>query len=271
MRTAVVRSGALAGLGLLSASVFMALPARAEDLNAEAVRARVRAATVTLPKKGCAGAIVQQERLVVTAAHCVPRRAQSVTVRLPDQRAVESSVLHLDRTRDVALLELAQGSGATPLELLPDLPTAGGRVLFVGRIDRSSRAQSAEIQRVGKCPSLPGIEDAVFTNIQAKPGDSGSPVVDESLRVVGVIHGGSACHIVAPTASLTPAIAAAQAGLPVPDPAPSEAEATPSPALPNAADEPALRRYQVGPFVFERIANGFRFKFDFDFRVGSEE
>ncbi len=208
----------------------------------------------------------------MTAAHCVPRAAQSVTVRLADRRAVPGSVLHLDRTRDVALLELAQTSGATPLELAADVPSAGASVLFVGRIDRPSRVQTAEVRRIGRCPSLPGIEDAVFTNIEAKPGDSGSPVVDESLRVVGVIHGGSACHIVAPTASLAPAIAAAGSGLPAAAvAAPSDADSAGASAAGEGDAEPALRRYQVGPFVFERIQNGFRFKFDFDFRLGSSE
>ena len=86
-----------------------------------------------------------------------------------------------------------------------------------------------------------------------------------------MIHGGSACHIVAPTASLAPAIAARDSGQPLdgaPDVAP---EISTGSAGVGAADEPALKRYQVGPFVFERIANGFRFKFDFDFRVGSDE
>lgn len=255
----------------MSSCLFTALPAGAADLDAEAARARVRAATVTLPRKGCAGAVVHQDRLVITAAHCVPRGAPSVRVRLPDQRAAAGSVLHLDRTRDVALLELDRASGAAPLELASDAPSAGEKVLFVGRIDRPSRVQTAAIQRIGRCPSLPGIEDAVFTSIQAKPGDSGSPVVDESLRVVGVIHGGSACHIVAPTASLAPAIAARGAGLPVDGSDDAAPEVAPENADPSALDEPALKRYQVGPFVFERIANGFRFKFDFDFRVGSDE
>jgi hypothetical protein len=171
----------------------------------------------------------------------------------------------------VALLELEQASGAAPLELSPDAARPGGRVLFVGRRDRRTRAQSATVQRIGRCPSLPDIEDAVFTSIQAKPGDSGSPIVDESLRIIGVIHGGSACHIVAPTASLAPVIAAARPGEPgaaLPA-APSDSAEPEAPA--DASEEPALRRYQVGPFVFERIANGFRFKFDFDIRLGSDE
>ncbi|HMJ14637.1 MAG TPA: serine protease [Polyangiaceae bacterium] len=276
MRTSSGLPRVRAGLLLLSSSLLAAAPALASanaDLNAAETRARVRAATVTLPAKGCAGSVVGSDRLVVTAAHCVPRGAESVAVRLPDRRSLQSSVLHLDRMRDVALLELEQPSGAAPLELAADVPAPGGHVLFVGRIDRASRAQTAEVKRIGRCPSLPDIDDAVFTNIKAKPGDSGAPIVDESLRVIGVIHGGSACHIVAPTRSLAPAIDAAKAGQPQPGPsvvdsAPTEADDPAARA--NGAEEPALRRYQVGPFVFERIPSGFRFKFAFDFGFGSE-
>jgi hypothetical protein len=58
------------------------------------------------------------------------------------------------------------------------------------------------VERLAPCPSLPTVHDAIFTSIDALPGDSGSPLVDAKLRVIGVIHGGVRCHIASPVAPL---------------------------------------------------------------------
>jgi S1-C subfamily serine protease len=61
-----------------------------------------------------------------------------------------------------------------------------------------------ELERLGRCPSLPGVPQALFTSLHGEKGDSGAPVVDHKLQVVGLVHGGAACSVAAPTAEIVP-------------------------------------------------------------------
>jgi len=75
----------------------------------------------------------------------------------------------------------------------------GETVLFAGRNDFGRPLGRAVVERLGPCPSLPQVPDAIFTTIEARRGDSGSPIVDERYRIVGLVHGGARCRIAAPT------------------------------------------------------------------------
>jgi S1-C subfamily serine protease len=192
---------------LALAAALLFVPAAADGRDAKAPRLlllernRVAAATVTLPFKSCAGSIAGGNTQVLTAAHCIPEGVEELDVVFRG-RKLRAMVALIDRTRDTALLALDEALDVQPLELAVDLPKRGDRVLFVGRTDRPSKTQIAQVLKLGRCPSLPGVSDAVFTDLDAKPGDSGAPIVDSKLRIVGVIHGGASCHIAAPTAAL---------------------------------------------------------------------
>jgi S1-C subfamily serine protease len=218
-----------------------------------AQRDRVARATVVLPEKSCAGSVAGDREHVVTAAHCVLDDATSVRVRFSEGTNVTSSIAHIDRDADIALLRLEAPAPTTiePLPLSSVLPQRGSRVLFVGRTDRPSRTQVVRVERLGRCPSIPGQRQALFTSVQARPGDSGAPLLHPELGVVGVIHGGAACHIAAPTASLAKALAVDQTS-PRPS-APDPAPIAPSPDA-DAGDD---------GWFFERTGKGFRFRWNF--------
>jgi S1-C subfamily serine protease len=257
------------GLALLFgiASLAVAAPSAAaparrsstKDLLAQ--RDRVAQASVTIPAKMCAGSVVGERTRVLTAAHCIPEGSDRLAVKLRDGELVDSTLEYLDRDADMALLRLDHPAPVTPLALSQKAPAAGDSVLFVGRIDRRSRAQVASVERVGRCPSLPGVPTALFTTLKARPGDSGAPVLDRNLRVVAVVHGGASCEIAAPTLDLAKQIAAGT--LPaLPAPA-TPSPATPSPTTPDAAADPTADVYKFGPAVFERTPSGFKFRWSF--------
>lgn len=225
-----------AALGTAGTSV-----ARESARSLASERPRVAAATVTLPERSCAGAVAGDREHVVTAAHCVAEDATRVEVRFVQGGVTSSVVEHIDREADLALLRLDRAASAEPLALADDLPRAGERVLFVGRVDRRSRTQVARVERLGRCPSLPGQPRALFTSVQARPGDSGAPLLNKSGEVVAVIHGGAACHIAAPTAPLARRLAR-----PAPD---ADAE-------------------EDGGWFFERTPHGFRFRWKFRWSFG---
>jgi hypothetical protein len=195
------RSGAVAvllGLGLGGAGCARTeQPPAAEVPSPEEV---LRQATVTLGGGRCAGAVVGDGDRVVTAAHCVSPGEARLLVELHDGRRLSAETLVVDRARDVAVLGLPERAVERPLSLGEALPPAGQALLFAGRNDRSTRLQEAHVERLGRCPSLPGVPQALFTSLDARKGDSGAPLVGPDLVVHGLVHGGARCNIATPLA-----------------------------------------------------------------------
>lgn len=217
-------------------------------------RARVARATVTLPELGCAGSIAGTRSQVLTSAHCVPDDASEVDVTVRRGHTERAWVAYIDRDSDLALLKLDEDVPVEPLTISSEIPELGTRLLFVGRIDRPSRTQVVRVERLGRCPSLPEVDDALFTTLVAYPGDSGAPLVDQSARVVGLVHGGARCHIAAPTAPL---------GALGPDAIDASASASGRAPTPTAPSTPPPAPTTPDSFVWERTPDGFRLRFHF--------
>src|SRR5688572_7361289 len=153
----------LSPLLLMATLVTLSGASRAEPKKAN-VRERLLQASVIVVPKACAGSVVGSPLHVLTAAHCIPPGDQRVPVKLRSGQRVDSRVEFIDEERDLALLHLDQPAPVEPLALSPDLPAAGDKLSFVGRFDRAPRKpQRTEVVKLGRCPSLPAIDDAVFT------------------------------------------------------------------------------------------------------------
>ncbi|HEX8438416.1 S1 family peptidase [Archangium sp.] len=158
-------------------------------------------ATVTLFPGHCAGVVVADGRHALTAAHCIdvpPGERQPVVLRTGQM--LSGVVKVVDAVRDVAVIRFDEAAPVHPLAVATTLPMPGRGLLFAGRNDRPNEPQTVELKRLGRCPSLPGVPQALFTSLRGEKGDSGAPVVDQELRVVGLVHGGAACSVAAPTA-----------------------------------------------------------------------
>ncbi|HEU5075823.1 MAG TPA: serine protease [Polyangiaceae bacterium] len=167
-----------------------------------AYRAEVARATVLVLGESCTGFVAEAPDLVVTAAHCIPYPKRRVDVRGAAGQTLVARLDRIDRDTDLALLRLAVVLPVVPLRLSERVPAPGDRLMFVGRGDRGNKPQLARVEKLDRCPSLPRVPNAVFTSVAARPGDSGAPLVDANLRVVGLVHGGARCHIAAPVATL---------------------------------------------------------------------
>lgn len=175
----------------------------------------VAAATVTLEPGHCAGVVVEDGRHVLTAAHCLRHEDTRVGLSFLDGRGMDGSAVHVDRGRDIAILRLDAPAPVRPLEVAQALPAPGEPLVFAGRNDRPDEPQQAVLERLGPCPSLPEVPAALFTTIRGRPGDSGAPLVDARMQVVGLVHGGAACRIAAPAVGLAEVVARLSRGGPV--------------------------------------------------------
>jgi S1-C subfamily serine protease len=177
--------------------LLSALPAGAAERS---VRGMLAGATVRLAN-GCTGAFAERTQLIATAFHCV-RDRDVVTVRTAGGQERTAWVVATDERADQAVLFLEQAEHVTPLRVARR-PAAPGSVLyFSGHPDRLG-FQEARVDRVGVCPSLPELPNALFTTVKGRPGDSGAPLVDGAGSIVGLVHGGAQCEIATPADTLS--------------------------------------------------------------------
>ncbi|HJQ85824.1 MAG TPA: serine protease [Candidatus Binatia bacterium] len=183
-------------LALLAVAFVSAAPTWADE---RAVRRALDAASVVVITTGCAGAVAENPQIVVTARHCVD--GDRLRVKLSNGAVRTAWLLAANQASDQAVLFLEEPSGIAPLPLVrrPQIP---GTVLYFEGNPVKPRFQSARLDRLGRCPSLPDLPDALFTSIEGVPGDSGAPLVDGAGRIVGLVHGGARCHIATPSGSL---------------------------------------------------------------------
>ncbi len=181
------------------AAIAILLCTRAADAGAADVRARVHAASVTVGG-GCSGALAEGPDLVVTARHCVVDR-DTLEVRFTNGVVRTALVAATDDAADQAVLLLDEPVAIAPLALARTIPIPGSILYFEGN-PSEPRHQEAQLERVGRCPSLPALPNALFTTIHGVPGDSGAPLVDAAARIVGLVHGGAQCEIATPADTL---------------------------------------------------------------------
>jgi S1-C subfamily serine protease len=169
----------------------------------------IRRATISLPGR-CAGVVAQGGDFAVTAAHCISPGEEFVAVEFFDGSSDVADVVLHDRGQDIAILDLTRQPPSEGLAFATALPEPGTDVYFGGRLEATHPVQFVKVVRLGRCPSLPQVPQALFTSLHGAKGDSGAPVVDTRLRVVGLVHGGAACSIAAPTHDVNQLIASVE-------------------------------------------------------------
>jgi S1-C subfamily serine protease len=175
---------------------LLATAVRAEPVPPDiALRRTLHAASVVVETTGCSGAIAEDPQLIVTAVHCL--RGPTLRVRLSTGAERTAWVVATDEVADQAVLFLEEAADVVPLTIARRRQIPGTILYFEGNPARP-RFQTARLERVDRCPSLPDLPNALFTGIDGVPGDSGAPLIDGAARIVGLVHGGAGCRIATP-------------------------------------------------------------------------
>jgi S1-C subfamily serine protease len=163
------------------------------DALAEAVERSARAVVAVharprLPSSG----VHWRDGIVVTTDGTV-RRAEGITVTLPDGKSVDATLVGRDPGTDLAVLRIP--AGALPVAQLATEPLSPGHlVLALGRLDESGPRSSfgAVSSTGGAWRSWKGgeIDARLLSDLTIYPGLGGGPLVDVSGRVHGINSGG---------------------------------------------------------------------------------
>jgi putative serine protease PepD len=192
---AVALSLAAVALGGGSSTGMRAVAQEVTEARRIAVARRLQQSTVSVIAGDSIGSgfVVGRERWIVTNAHVVApngRPGRLIRVRFGSGTTLPASVLELDRSHDLAILEVSGTVPVPPLELGDsDRVQVGQTVLAFGSpfgLDGTLTEGIVSARR-----DVPGIGGGmarrlIQTDAPINPGNSGGPLVDRRGRVIGV-------------------------------------------------------------------------------------
>ena len=141
------------------------------------------------------GFLIYRDGYIVTNAHVV-RRAEEITVMMPDQSRHEASVLSADPSLDLAVLTIDPPEGRA----LPRLKLGRSNDLMVGEtviaignpLGYANTVTTGVISAVGRTLEFPGnvkYTNIIQTDAPINPGNSGGPLLNINGELVGINTG----------------------------------------------------------------------------------
>jgi putative serine protease PepD len=145
------------------------------------------------------GFVIDSKGLIVTNEHVVDG-ASKLTVTLQDGTDIKATLVGKDPSTDLALLRIDPGSHALPaltlsddsgLQVGQDVYAIGSPYALQGTLTTGVISQ---LHREITSPNGFSISNAIQTDAELNPGNSGGPLLDASGQVIGVnaqVYGGS--------------------------------------------------------------------------------
>jgi S1-C subfamily serine protease len=144
-----------------------------------------------VPGRGIgSGVVVDSRGYIVTNNHVIDG-AETISVRLTDERAFPATVVGVDRITDLAVIKVdavnlpALRLGDTSRLRLAETVVAIGSPLWIEGPTVTVGVVSG-LGRIIEEPGLPSLHDLVQTDAAINPGNSGGPLVNLRGEVVGI-------------------------------------------------------------------------------------
>ena len=135
---------------------------------------------------GAAGTVWHARGLIVTNAHIISRGQASVT--LPDSTTSGTTVLAIDRERDLAALSV-EAEGLIPITMGDSKALQPGQLVLAMRHPWGVKGVATVGVVMAAAPEYLRIsyaQELVAVNVPLRPGNSGGPLVDAEGRLVGI-------------------------------------------------------------------------------------
>jgi S1-C subfamily serine protease len=143
-----------------------------------------------VPQQGQgSGFILDKEGHILTNNHVIDG-AQDVEVTLWNKKRYKATVVGVDKTHDIALLQIHDAQGLEPATLADSTNLlVGQRVYAIGNpfgfSGTMTRGMISAIRSIQVSPSNK-IEDAIQTDASINPGNSGGPLLNSRGDVIGI-------------------------------------------------------------------------------------
>ena len=143
-----------------------------------------------IPQQGLgSGFILDKQGHILTNNHVVDG-AQLVEVKLYNQKQYKATVVTVDRTHDLALLQINNAADLQPVTLADSTSlVVGQQVYAVGNPFGFSGTMTRGIISALRSVQLPGgqkIDNAIQTDAAVNPGNSGGPLLNSRGEVIGI-------------------------------------------------------------------------------------
>ena len=148
------------------------------------------------------GMILTPDGTVLTNYHVVAGSEKGAVTVADTGNTYTATVLGFDQAKDVAVLQLKDGSGLTTVKADDDQVTTGDTVAAVGNASGrgelvkaagsvTATDQSLTVSSDSPWGSTEDLSGLIETNARAVPGDSGGPMFDSENEVLGMTTAGS--------------------------------------------------------------------------------
>ncbi len=143
-----------------------------------------------IPQQGLgSGFILDKQGHILTNNHVIDN-AQRIEVKLSNQKTYRATVLDVDRTHDLALLQITNATDLQPVTLADSANlVVGQQVYAVGNPFGFSGTMTRGIISALRSVQLPSgtkIENAIQTDASVNPGNSGGPLLNSRGEVIGI-------------------------------------------------------------------------------------